>query len=82
MDNFCSSLAPHLNGNKLPAPRVAAPRGMSDSREAVHVPSESRKAFFEKQKMLLGTFNIYLIITTPKLPTTRACAVNGTRGYG
>ena len=54
---------------------------MSDSREAVHVPSESLKAFFEKQKMLLGTFNIYIIITK-KLPTTRACAVEGTRGYG
>ena len=55
---------------------------MSDSREAVHVPSESLKAFFEKQKMLLGTFSSPLFITTPKLPTTRACAVNGTRGYG
>ena len=58
-------------------------RRVGDSRQAVHVPSESLKAFFEKQKMLLGTFSSPpFFITTQKLPTTRACAVSGTRGYG
>ena len=64
----------------LRRPRRSAVR-IAHSRQAVHVPSESSKAFFEKQKMLLGTFNLYRI-TTQKLPTTRACAVEGTRGYG
>ena len=74
MDNFRSAFILHLNGNKLPAPRVAVPRGMSDSREAVHVPSESLKAFFEKQKMLLGTFSSPPFYHHPKVThNTRLC---------
>ena len=49
----CVALSPHgLSGTRC----------ASDSRQAVCA-EQSRKAFFEKQKMLLGTFNIYLITT-------------------
>ena len=64
----------------LRRPRRSAVR-IAHSRQAVCA-ERSLKAFFEKQKMLLGTFSSPLFVTTQKLPTTRACAVNGTRGYG